>query len=53
MGNLVSGGSDAFAYNAEDVRIRLQRDGADVTYVYDTNARLNRMLTKTKGGVTT
>jgi len=50
---LLSAGGHTYTYNAEDVRIRNQYTDADVTYVYDTNVKLNRMLTKTENGVTT
>ena len=38
-----------YAYNAEDVRI-LNNDGVhDITYTYDVNRKLSRLLTKTVG----
>ena len=40
-------------YNAEDVRI-LNNDGVhDITYTYDVNRKLSRLLTKTVGYVET
>ena len=38
---------------AEDVRIRNLCGEYDTTYVYDTNAKLSRLLVKTTNGVTT
>ena len=42
-----------YTYNAEDVRIRNLCGEYDTAYVYDTNAKLSRLLQKTTNGITT
>ena len=50
---LISAGGHTYTYNAEDVRIRNLCSDADTTYVYDTNAKLSKLLCKTTNGITT
>ena len=50
---LISAGGNTYTYNAEDVRIRNLCGGDETKYVYDTNARLSRLLVREKNGVIT
>lgn len=50
---LTSAGGHTYTYNAENIRIRNLCSDADTTYVYDTNAKLSKLLCKTTNGITT
>ncbi|MBQ9080012.1 MAG: hypothetical protein IJY27_02965, partial [Clostridia bacterium] len=50
---LITADGHTYTYSAENVRIRNLCTESDTTYVYDTNARLSRLLTKTTNGTVT
>ena len=50
---LIGTNTNAYTYNAENVRIRNLCGDSDTTYVYNTNAKLSSMLMKTTDGVVT
>ena len=47
---LIGTNTNAYTYNAENVRIRNLCGESETTYVYDTNAKLSRLLVKTTDG---
>ena len=47
---LISAGSNAYTYNAENARIKNVRGTYTTTYVYDTVSKLSRMLQKVTNG---
>ena len=50
---LISAGNCQYTYNGENVRIRNLCGTSETKYVYDTNARLSRLLQKTTDGIIT
>lgn len=50
---LISAGNCQYTYNGENVRIRNLCGESETKYVYDTNARLSRLLQKTTDGAIT
>ena len=50
---LISAGGHTYTYNAENVRVRNLCGESETTYVYDTSARLSKLLMKTTDGTVT
>ena len=50
---LISAGNCTYTYNGDNVRIKNLCGETETTYVYDTNARLSRLLVKNTDGVIT
>ena len=50
---LIRAGETEYIYNAEDVRIKKTNSESTTEYIYDTNARLSRLLVKVTDGVVT